>query len=98
MIQLMAIKSKFFLSKCFKKLTNLISGVLPANHKMSKYMYHYKKFLKALGVPYEKVDVCKDVSYPDFRTNPDASHMCTRIKLHTYEDSVYKTYVTNFII
>jgi hypothetical protein len=30
------------------------------------------------------------VSHPDLMTNPDTSHMCARIKLHTYDDSVYR--------
>jgi hypothetical protein len=37
---LMAIKSKFaFSNKCYKELLNLISNVLPNNHKMSRDMY-----------------------------------------------------------
>jgi hypothetical protein len=30
------------------------------------------------------------MSHPDLRTNPDASHMCAKIKFHTYNDSVYR--------
>jgi hypothetical protein len=29
-------------------------------------------------------------SHPDLRTNPDVSHMCARIKFHTYDDLVYR--------
>jgi hypothetical protein len=58
---LMAIKSKFaFLNNCNKELLNLISDVLPMNPKMVKDMYQSKKLLSALGMEYEKIDVCKD--------------------------------------
>ena len=57
----MAIKSKFaFSNNCYKELLNLISDVLPMNHKMPKDMYQSKKLLSALGMEYEKIDVCKD--------------------------------------
>jgi hypothetical protein len=37
---LMSIKSKFtFSNNCYKELLNLISDVIPNNHKMSKDMY-----------------------------------------------------------
>jgi hypothetical protein len=59
--RLMAIKSKFaFSNNCYKELLNLISDVLPMNHKMPKDMYQSKKLLSALGMEYEKIDVCKD--------------------------------------
>jgi hypothetical protein len=55
----MAIKSKFaFSNNCYKELLNLISDVLPENHKMPKDMYQSKKFLSGLGMDYEKIDVC----------------------------------------
>jgi hypothetical protein len=61
MTSLMAIKSKFaFLNNSYKELLNLSSDVLPMNHKMSKDMYQSKKLLFALGMEYEKIDVCKD--------------------------------------
>jgi hypothetical protein len=56
-----SIKSKFtFSNKCYKELLSLFSNVLPSNHKMSKDMYQSKKFLSALGMEYEKIDMCKD--------------------------------------
>jgi hypothetical protein len=56
-----SIKSKFaFSNKCYKELLSLFSDVFPSKHKMSKYMYQYKKLLSALGMEYEKIDVCKD--------------------------------------
>jgi hypothetical protein len=56
-----SIKSKFALSnKCHKELLSLFSDVLPSNHKMPKDMYQSKKLLSALGMEYEKIDVCKD--------------------------------------
>jgi hypothetical protein len=38
----------------------LFNDVLPSNHKMPKDMYQSKKLLSALGMEYEKIDVCKD--------------------------------------
>jgi hypothetical protein len=38
------------------------------------------------------------VSHPDLRTNPDASHMCARIKFHTYGDSVYRNQCTSLLL
>jgi hypothetical protein len=56
-----SIKSKFaFSNKCYKELLSLFSDVLPSNHKMLKDMYQSKKLLFALGMEYEKIDVCKD--------------------------------------
>jgi hypothetical protein len=56
-----SIKSKFaFSNKCYKELLRLFSDVLPSNHKMLKDMYQSKKLLSALGMEYEKIDVCKD--------------------------------------
>jgi hypothetical protein len=56
-----SIKSKFaFSNKSYKELLSLISDVLPSIHKMPKDMYQSKKLLSALGMEYEKIDVCKD--------------------------------------
>jgi hypothetical protein len=30
------------------------------------------------------------LSHPDLRANPDTSHMCAKIKYHTYNDSMYR--------
>jgi hypothetical protein len=58
---LTTIKSKFaFLNKCYKELLSLFGDVLPSNHNMPKDMYQSKKLLSALGMEYEKIDVCKD--------------------------------------
>jgi hypothetical protein len=60
MTYLMAIKSKFaFSNNCYKELLNLISDVLPNNHKMSRDIVPVKK-MYALGMEYKKIDVCKD--------------------------------------
>jgi hypothetical protein len=56
-----SIKSMFaFSNKCYKELLSLFSDVLSSNHKMPKDMYQSKKLLSALGMEYEKIDVCKD--------------------------------------
>jgi hypothetical protein len=59
--RLMAIKSKFgFSQNCYKELLNLISEILPPNHKLPKDMYQSKKLLSGLGMDYEKIDVCQN--------------------------------------
>jgi hypothetical protein len=59
--RLIAIKSKStFSNNCYKELLNLISDVLPMNHKMLKRHVPVKKLLSALGMEYEKIDACKD--------------------------------------
>jgi hypothetical protein len=59
--RIMSIKSKFaFSNKCYNELLSVFSDVLPSNHKMSKDMYQSKNLLSALGMEYEKIDVCKD--------------------------------------
>ncbi|WVZ50277.1 hypothetical protein U9M48_001548 [Paspalum notatum var. saurae] len=46
--RLMGIKSKFgFSAKCYKAILDLISDVLPADHKVPKDIYRSKKPLKA---------------------------------------------------
>jgi hypothetical protein len=55
------LKSKFaFSNKCYKELLRLFSDVLPSNHNIPKDIYQSKKLLSALGMKYEKIDVCKD--------------------------------------
>ena len=59
--RLMAIKSKFAFSiNCLNELLNLISDVLPPNHKMPKDVYQSRKLLSGLGMEYQKIDVCPD--------------------------------------
>jgi hypothetical protein len=54
--RLMAIKSKFaFSNNYYKELLNLISDVLPENHKIPKDMYQSKKLFSCLGMHYEKL-------------------------------------------
>ena len=57
----MAIKSKFaFSNNCYKEIVNLISDVLPPNHKLPKDIYQSKKLLSGLRMDYEKIDVCEN--------------------------------------
>jgi hypothetical protein len=71
--RLMAIKSMFsFSNNCYKELLNLISGVLPENHRMPKDMYQSKKSLSGLSMDYEKsmsvtITVCFYVRRPRVR-------------------------------
>jgi hypothetical protein len=46
-----------FSNNCYKELLNLISDVLPENHKMPKDMYQSKRLLSGLGMDYKKIDV-----------------------------------------
>jgi hypothetical protein len=56
---LMAIKSKYFLSNnCYNDLIKLISDILLKLHKVPKDMYQSKKMMSALGLKYEKIDIC----------------------------------------
>jgi hypothetical protein len=58
---LMAIKSKyFFFNNCYNNLMKLINDILPKPYKVTKDMYQYKKMMSALGLKYEKIDVCLD--------------------------------------
>jgi hypothetical protein len=60
-IWLMAIKSKYFFSNnCYNDLMKLISDTLLICHKVPKDMYRSKKMISALGLKYEKIDVCPD--------------------------------------
>jgi ferredoxin-like protein FixX len=57
----MAIKSKyFFSSNCYNDLMKLINNILLKPHKVPKDMYYSKKMMSALGLKYEKIDVCPD--------------------------------------
>jgi hypothetical protein len=38
-----------------------------------------------------------EISHSDLKTNPDASHMCAKIKSHTYNDSLYRKQCHIFI-
>jgi hypothetical protein len=59
--RLMAIKSKYFLSNnCYNDLMKLISNILLKPQKVPKDMYQFKKMMSALGLKYEKIDVCSD--------------------------------------
>jgi hypothetical protein len=59
--QLMAIKSKYFFSNnSYNNLMKLISNILLKPHKVPKDMYQFKKMMSALGLKYEKIDVCPD--------------------------------------
>jgi hypothetical protein len=72
MTRITSIKSKFtFSNKHYKELLSLISDVLPSNHKMPKGIYQSKKLLSALGMEYEKIDVCKDNCKIFYREHKD---------------------------
>jgi hypothetical protein len=56
---LMNIKSKYFFSNnWYNNLIKLISDILLKPHKVSKYIYQYKKIMSALSLKYEKIGVC----------------------------------------
>ncbi|WVZ74996.1 hypothetical protein U9M48_023104 [Paspalum notatum var. saurae] len=57
--RLMAIKSKHNISNsCFNDITELVSEVIPSDHKLPKNLYFAKKMMAGLGMKYEKIDVC----------------------------------------
>jgi galactose-1-phosphate uridylyltransferase len=57
----MAIKSKyFFFNNYYNDLVKLISDILSKPHKMPKDMYQSKKMMSALGMKYEKINMCPD--------------------------------------
>jgi hypothetical protein len=59
--RLMSIKSKFFFSNnCYNELLKLFGNVLPNPNKLPKDMYYSKKFVKGLGMDYDKIDVCRN--------------------------------------
>jgi hypothetical protein len=58
---MMAIKSKYFFSNnCYNDLVKLISDILSKLHKVPKHLYQSKKMMSALGLKYEKIDICLD--------------------------------------
>jgi hypothetical protein len=59
--RMMVIKFKYFFSNnCYNDLVKLISDILLKPHKVPKDMYQSKKIMSALGLKYEKIDVCPD--------------------------------------
>jgi hypothetical protein len=57
--RLVVIKSKYFFSNnCYNNVLKLTSDILLKSHKVSKEMYQSKKIMFALGLKYEKIDVC----------------------------------------
>jgi ferredoxin-like protein FixX len=59
--RLIAIKSKYFFSNnCYNNLVKLTSDVLLKPHKVPKDMYQSKKMMSALGLKYEKIEICPD--------------------------------------
>ncbi|WVZ93491.1 hypothetical protein U9M48_039466 [Paspalum notatum var. saurae] len=56
--RLMTIKSKHNISNsCFNDITELVSEVIPSDHKLLKNLYLAKKMMAGLGMKYEKIDV-----------------------------------------
>jgi hypothetical protein len=59
--RLVAIQSKYFFSNnWYNDILKLISDILLKPHKVHKDMYQSKKMMSALGLKYEKIDVCPD--------------------------------------
>jgi hypothetical protein len=57
--RLVGIKSKYFFSNnCYNDLLKLISDIFPKPHKVLKDIYQSKKKMSAIGLKYEKIDVC----------------------------------------
>jgi hypothetical protein len=59
--RLVAIQFKYFFSNnCYNDLLKLISDILLKSHKVHKDMHQSKNMMSALGLKYEKIDVCPD--------------------------------------
>jgi hypothetical protein len=57
--RLVGIKSKYFFSNnCYNDLLKLISDIFLKPHKVPKDIYQSKKMMSAIGLKYEKIDVC----------------------------------------
>jgi hypothetical protein len=58
--RLMVIQSKYFFSNNYHNdLVKLIGDILLKPHKVPKDMYQSKKMMFALGLKYEKIDICQ---------------------------------------
>jgi hypothetical protein len=59
--RLMTIKLKYFFSNnCYNNLVKLSCDILLKPHNVTKDMYQSKKLMSALGLKYEKIDICPD--------------------------------------
>jgi hypothetical protein len=58
--RLMGMKSKYnFSNQCYNDILKLIIDLISVKHNMPKDLYQSKKIVAALGMNYEKIDVCK---------------------------------------
>jgi hypothetical protein len=73
--RLMAIKSKFFFNNCYNELLKLIGDALLNPNKLPKYMYHSKKFIKGLGMDYEKLMSAEIVVYFFWKEHKEETQM-----------------------
>jgi hypothetical protein len=57
--RLLTVKSQFGVTiAAFDAFFSVFCSLLPQGHKLPPNLYEAKKFLKALSMPYEKIDVC----------------------------------------
>ena len=57
--RLLAVKSQYGITiSGFDALISVLCTILPHGHKLPPNLYEAKKFLGALNMPYEKIDVC----------------------------------------
>jgi hypothetical protein len=59
-IHLMGMKSKYnFFNLCYNDIMKLIIDLILAKHNVPRDLYQSKKIVAALGMNYEKIDVCE---------------------------------------
>lgn len=73
--RLLAVKSQFSISIAgFDALLNVFGALLPQGHKLPLNLYEAKKFLSALNMPYEKIDVCPKYCMLFRKENSEKTH------------------------
>jgi hypothetical protein len=59
-MHLMGMKSKYnFFNLCYNDIMKLIIDLILAKHNVPRDLYQSKKIVAALGMNYEKIDVCE---------------------------------------
>ncbi|XP_015694304.1 uncharacterized protein LOC102720804 isoform X1 [Oryza brachyantha] len=73
--RLLTVKSQFSISiSGFDALLNVFTALLPQGHKLPSNLYEAKKFLSALNMPYEKIDVCPKYCMLFRKENAEKTH------------------------
>jgi hypothetical protein len=82
--RLMAVKSQHNLSReCFDALVTVFGDMLPKGHILPKNMYEAQKVLRALEMPYEKIQDCSNGCVLFRKDHEEAMH-CPKCKASWY--------------